>query len=136
MLSNNADMCRFYDNNTLLYKPNKNRMECSNMKLTFKTKFMFSLIFFAESCVDSIDNMGAKTLLVLINSTVALSSNTNCIIQCNSTTLFDDGQWVLRFYLSGFVNTSCFVFNGGVYGKPKGSLRVATTRCFRKQHVA
>ena len=23
-----------------------------------------------------------------------------------------------------------------VYGKPKGSLRVATTRCFRKQRVA
>ena len=47
--------------------------------------------------------MGAKTLVVLINSTVALSSNINYIIQCNSTALFNDGQRVIRFYLSDWV---------------------------------
>ena len=48
-LTNNADMCRFYDNNTLLCKANKNRMECSIMKLTFKNKVYVFINFFAES---------------------------------------------------------------------------------------
>ena len=47
--------------------------------------------------------MGAKTLVVLINSTVALSSNINYIILCNSTALFNDGQRVICFYLSDWV---------------------------------
>ena len=29
-----------------------------------------------------------------------------------------------------------FAWNGHVYNKPRGSLRIATTRCFRKQRVA